>query len=108
MDCHTDLAQQKCIWTGIIAFVSLCVQYSIVLMSQETTAAEKAHWNDQEVDALLAYLGDHRAEGGDNGTFKMGTFNAVSQSIASLRTSGPSKTGKMCKTKWILVCNILH
>ena len=41
-------------------------------MSQETAAAEKAHWNDQEVDALLAYLGDHHAEGGNNGTFKMG------------------------------------
>ena len=71
-------------------------------MSQETMVAEKAHWNDQTIDALLVYLRDHYAEGGNNGTFKIGTFNAVSQSI------GPPQTGKVFKTKWISVCNILY
>ena len=108
MKYHINLAEQKHIWAGVITVVSLCVQYTTVLMSQDAAAAtEKAYWNDAEVDALLAFLSDHCAEGGDSGSFKMGTFNAASQSIAALKTTGPLKTGKMCKTKWISVRSIL-
>ena len=68
MKYHIDLAEQKRIWAGVITVVSLCVQYTTVLMSQDAAAAtEKAYWNDAEVDALLAFLSDHHAEGGDSG-----------------------------------------
>ena len=78
-------------------------------MSQDAAAAtEKAYWNDAEVDALLAFLSDHHAEGGDSGSFKMGTFNAAFQFIAALKTTGSPKAGKMCKTKWISIHSTLY
>ncbi|KAF8803198.1 hypothetical protein BYT27DRAFT_7171949 [Phlegmacium glaucopus] len=61
---------------------------------------EKASWNEKEVEALVNYLWEHRAESGDGGTFKDVTFNAIPGCIADLLTSGPAKTAKQCKTKY--------
>ncbi|KAF8803320.1 hypothetical protein BYT27DRAFT_7110277, partial [Phlegmacium glaucopus] len=65
-----------------------------------TTPSDKAQWNDQEVSALLDFLLEKKSEIGDAGMFKMGTFNAAAAHITGYCTSGPAKTGKMCKTKW--------
>ncbi|KIM76953.1 hypothetical protein PILCRDRAFT_12475 [Piloderma croceum F 1598] len=65
-------------------------------LSQE----EKANWNEPETVALVNYFWEHRAEGGDGGTFKDTAFNAVATHIAHLWTSGPVKTAKKCKTKY--------
>ncbi|KAF8811320.1 hypothetical protein BYT27DRAFT_7090095, partial [Phlegmacium glaucopus] len=64
---------------------------------------EKASWNEKEVEALVNYLWEHRAESGDGGTFKDMTFNAIPGCIADLLTSGPAKTAKQCKTKYNLL-----
>ena len=69
-------------------------------MSQDhRPSGERADWNEAEVDALLDFLYTEKSKNGD-GHFKMPTFNSAATSIAPLRTLGPQKTGKMCKTKW--------
>ena len=65
-----------------------------------TTRGPTAQWNEEETKALLTYLAEHKSEIGDGGMYKMVTFNAVASEIAKYHTSGPVKTGKMCKTKW--------
>ena len=61
---------------------------------------EKASWNDEETQALVDYLWEHRAESGDGGTFKDAVFNTIPARIAHLLSSGPVKTTKQCKTKY--------
>ena len=91
-------------WAGAIAITALCTQYASILMSQPQQ--EKAHWNEDEVAALITYLYDHRSEG-EGGSFKDTTYNAVVTHIAPKLTQGPTKTKKRVKTKWASVCNYL-
>src|SRR6267154_3386002 len=49
-------------------------------------------------------LYEHRSEGSGNGNFKAQTLNNAAKSIASLRSMGPVKSGKMVRTKWTSVC----
>jgi hypothetical protein len=72
-----------------------------------TTRGPTAQWNEEETKVLLTYLLDHKSEISDGGMFKMGTFNAAATEIATHHSSGPTKTGKMCKTKWQVVINPL-
>jgi hypothetical protein len=68
----------------------------------------KAHWQDTEVDLLLQHLIHNWAAGGDGGNFMMPTFNSTATAINdshAIQTIGPSKTGKMVKTKWTSVCD---
>ena len=91
---------------GTVAITVLCAQYTNVLMASTqatTSSAERAQWNDQEVTALVDYLHEHRAEAGDGGSFKGSTFNAAATQLVPFLTSGPKKTGTMCKTKWLSV-----
>ena len=71
------------------------------------TRAEKAVWNETETSALIDYLVQHKAEAGDGGNFKDATYNAAAEHITSLKTTGPAKSGKMCKTKWAAVSDLL-
>ena len=77
-------------------------------MSLPTNDKEKAHWNGIETEALIDYLYVHQSEGGDGGSFKPVTFNAAAVHIGPHLTQGPTKTEKMCRTKWILVCLLLN
>ena len=70
-----------------------------------TNDKEKAQWNGTEINALINYLYVHRSEVGDGGNFKIVTFNATAIYIGPHLTQGPTKTGKMCKTKWLSVCH---
>ena len=68
---------------------------SLLMATSSGVHQEKASWNDEETEALVSYLWEHRAECGDGGAFKDSAFN-----IANLLTSGPAKTAKQCKTKY--------
>jgi hypothetical protein len=85
----------------IIALIALLSWLS--LMSESKT--KNAVWNDAENNALVDYLIEHKAEAGDGPNFKDVTYNGAAEAIAPLLTSGPSKTGKMCKNRWTTVSN---
>ena len=63
---------------------------------------DKASWNDEETRALMDYLWENRGNIGD-GSFKEAVWNSAPAHIAHLLTSGPIKTVKHCKTKYINV-----
>lgn len=85
-----------------VAITTLCVQYTILLMSQQQQ--EKAYWNEDEIRNLIDYLYQQRSAVGEGGNFRMATYNAAAEHISSYHSQGPRKTGKMCKTKWVSVC----
>ena len=93
-------------WAGALAITTLCVQYSVLIMALSANDKEKAHWNEPEVTAFIDYLYNHwpGAEIGDAGNFRLTTYNAAVDHIVPYHSSGPKKTGKMCKTKWSSVC----
>jgi hypothetical protein len=94
-------ARRRQIWNSAFALTSLCAQIATAVMATTpTTRGPSANWNEEEIDVLLAYLLEHKSEIGDGGMFKMGTFNAAANVIASHHTLGPVKTGDMCKRKW--------
>ncbi|KAG2141462.1 hypothetical protein BD769DRAFT_1662365 [Suillus cothurnatus] len=73
--------------------------------------ASKAHWQEVEVDVLLHHLIENRVAGGDGGNFQLSTYNSAAAAINSngtITTMGPSKTGKMIKTKWTSLKKIFH
>jgi hypothetical protein len=70
-----------------------------------STKSEKAIWNEMETTALIAFLVEHKGEAGDGANFKEAMFKRAANAIAPYHTSGPAKTGKMCKTKWSSVSN---
>ena len=111
MDNRISTTKRGRAFVGAVAIAALCAQYTTILMStlgpsQATPAntGERAQWMEPEFAALIDYLYDHRSEAGDGGNFKMSTFNAAAIYLAPLLTLGSKKTGKMCKTKWTLVC----
>jgi hypothetical protein len=93
-------ARRHHLWTTAVIFTSICTGYTTLLMAAAQQEKEKAHWNEAETVAFLAYLLDHKSEIGDSGSFKASSYNAAAGHISHLLTQGPAKTGKMCKTKW--------
>ena len=92
---------QRNILISALALTAICTQLATVMSVQPGFAEkEKARWNDTETTKLVEYLWEHRAEGGDGGTFKTTTFRAAAEHIAEYRTSGPPKTVKNLQTKW--------
>ena len=89
------------LWAAAIAITVLCVQQAIVIMdtSKPTQEKEKASWTDQEMSELVEYLYNNWSQAGDNGNFKMSTFNAAVEHLAPFKKGGATKTGKICKTK---------
>ncbi|KAG2118486.1 hypothetical protein DEU56DRAFT_747565, partial [Suillus clintonianus] len=72
-------------------------------MAQPVQFADKAHWNDLEIHALLDYLVLNRAQGGDGGNFPQETYNKAAVLLnadETLESVGALKTGKKVKTKW--------
>jgi hypothetical protein len=95
---------QHRLWAGAAAITALCAHYTTVLMATSSVQSAKARWSDSEVNALLDYLHEHKAEAGDGGNFKANTFNGAAARIKQHLSQGPTKTSKMCKGKWISVC----
>lgn len=95
---------QRRLRAGAAAITALCAHYTTVLMATSSEKLPKAHWNDAEVDALVDYLHDHKAEAGDGGNFKSNTLNAAATHIKQHLSQGTVKTGKMCKGKWTTAC----
>ena len=97
--------RRHCIRAFTAAITSLISRIVVLLMATPAPPAEapRADWNDAETIALIAYVTAHRSEG-DGTNFKMQTYNAAAEDMAPFWTSGPAKTGKMCKSKWSSVC----
>jgi hypothetical protein len=97
---------QKLIYSSVASVVSICGQFTTVLMATGTSKPVKAHWNADETTALLDYLLQHISEAGDGVSFKPSTWTAVGVHLAKaqLLTAGPVKTAKRCKSKWMSVC----
>jgi hypothetical protein len=95
---------QICAW--VVTITAICAHYTSVLMAQPVQFADKAHWNDLEIHALLDYLVLNRAQGGDGGNFPQETYNKAAVLLnadETLESVGALKTGKKVKTKWTSV-----
>ena len=95
-----ELAQKHHIWAAALTLTMLCAQVATAIMATAPTVPDKAQWNQDETMALVNFLLECKSEIGDAGMYKMGTFNDAAGHIAVCHTSGPRKTGKMCKAKW--------
>jgi hypothetical protein len=106
MEGYRSLFQQRQLINSAASLAALGAQFvtSLIMASSQQ---EKASWNDEETQALVDYLWEHRAESGDGGSFKDVVFNAIPDHIAHLLTSGPAKTAKQCKTKYNGVSKML-
>jgi hypothetical protein len=87
-----------------VAIASACIQFSVSLMPRDSNL--KAVWSPEETAAFIDYLHENRSKVGEGG-FKMTTFTSAAEAIAPLLKMGPSKTDKMCKTKWLSVSVLL-
>ena len=103
-----QLARKCRIWAAAFTLTTLCAQVATAIMATAPTApSDKTQWNEDETMALVDFLLEHMSEIGDAGMYKMRTFNAAAGHIAVYHTLGPTKTGKMCKTKWRAVRKFL-
>jgi hypothetical protein len=103
MEGYRSLFERRKLINSAVCLAALGAQFVTSLLMANTSLTlpvEKASWNDEETQALVDYLWEHRAESGDGGTFKDAVFNAIPGNIAHLLTSGPVKTAKQCKTKY--------
>ena len=95
------------LWAGITVIAALCSHSAILLMSSvqppQIQAAPKAQWDTKEVFALLDYLTAIKSQGDGTGNFKDTTFIGAVTAISPLLSTGPPKTAKHCKIKWVSV-----
>ncbi|KAG1884550.1 hypothetical protein F4604DRAFT_1509613, partial [Suillus subluteus] len=61
-----------------------------------------AHWELEEESELIAFLATHKAEAGDNTTFKNSVYSDASKHLNALYPTyrGAAKSQSSCKTKW--------
>lgn len=102
MEGYRSLFKRRQLLNSAVSLTAVGAQFvtSLLMATSTSLHQEKASWNDEETQALMDYLWEHRAESGDGGTFKDTVFNAIPSHIAHLLTSGPVKTAKQCKTKY--------
>ena len=62
------------------------------------------HWSKDDVEALIDFLVEHKAEAGDGGNFKAVVWTAVAQEMGKRTSKGAKKTAAKCKSKWERVC----
>jgi hypothetical protein len=106
-------ARQRRFLTLAVLFITICYQYTTVLMTSKSTKqaqttegdgekdkSERAVWKGKETTELLIFLKAKNSEITDGGQFKKSTFNAAATHIRPYLEAGPIKTGGMCKTKW--------
>ncbi|KAG0693197.1 hypothetical protein DFH29DRAFT_1007554 [Suillus ampliporus] len=85
---------RKLIYSSVVAAVSICGQFTTVLMATEpstTTASAtpgvpKAQWNVPETNALLAHLLKNISEAGDGANFKGSTWTSAATALATAVT----------------------
>ena len=99
MEGHRFLFKQRQLLASTVSLTALGAQF-VTSLFMASSQQEMASWNDEETQALVDYLWEHRAESGDGGTFKDTVFNAILARIAHLLSSGPVKTAKQCKMKY--------
>ena len=92
------------VWGGAIPIITLCAQYSTLLMATGSTSGSKAQWNDNEITALLQYLESQKSMTEGVGSFKEVVWNNAPEAIKDQHTRGPVKIAKMCRNKWLVVC----
>lgn len=102
MDTH-----RRSIFFAALAVATACMQCAATLMAPEKAQKDSAVWNEAETSALVDYLLKHVSEMADAGAFKSPTWNAAATDIAKHHTTGPVKTGKMCKGKYTTVCTLI-
>jgi hypothetical protein len=109
MEAYHSLFEQRRRIVSAVALTALGAQFVISLLMATTTSLhqEKASWNDAETQALVNYLWEHRAECGDGGSFKDTVYTPIPEQIAHLRSSGPAKNARQCKTKYNGVCVVI-
>ncbi|KIK95911.1 hypothetical protein PAXRUDRAFT_121542, partial [Paxillus rubicundulus Ve08.2h10] len=66
----------------------------------------KAPWSDKEVEELVLYLHSHCSTADHGSSFRDPTFNAAAEHFVLYLKSGPQKTGKMVKAKWMALQKI--
>ncbi|KAG1841761.1 hypothetical protein F4604DRAFT_1939285 [Suillus subluteus] len=77
----------KLVYSLVVAVVSICGQFTTVIMATEPNTATvvpaepKAQWNVAETHALLDHLVSHKSEIGDGG-FKPSTFTSAATALA--------------------------
>ena len=74
---HLDPQLHKQICATVVAVVSICAQYTTVLMVNDKPKTDTAHWRDDEITAFLQYLLDHCAEGGDGDLYRLGADSSA-------------------------------
>lgn len=62
--------------------------------------SDSAQWTLADEKALLSFLKEHIAEGGDSATFKKTTFHEASLEVDKIWTKGGKKVGPSCQNKW--------
>ncbi|KAG1799401.1 uncharacterized protein HD556DRAFT_1439780 [Suillus plorans] len=100
---------RKVLYSAVVAVVSICGQFTTVLMATKTSTATpgkpKAQWNVAETNALLAHLLKNISKAGDSRNFKSSIFTLAATALvtANLLTASPPKTNKCCRNKWNLL-----
>lgn len=67
----------------------------------------RASWTDEEQKTIVDFLHTRRAEGGDQGTFKDVTWNALVDHLHVTHPTLPAKDINQVKGKWKTVCPTL-
>ncbi|EGO25865.1 hypothetical protein SERLADRAFT_437580 [Serpula lacrymans var. lacrymans S7.9] len=78
--------------------VSLVSRYLLLVVA--SVSFEKTVWNDQETKELLWFLKSVKAQAGNGSNFKESVFTPILPTLGPLKSAGPIKTAKMCKTEW--------
>lgn len=66
-------------------------------------STQHAIWSSAEESAFVGFLVEHRAEAGDGGNFKTGTFQKALGHIAPFHERGGAKNVKTLRNKWTSV-----
>ena len=106
MEGYRSLFERRRLLNSAVSLTALGAQFVMSLL-MASSQQDKASWNDEETQALVDHLWENRGNDGD-GSFKEAVWNGAPAHIAHLLTSGPIKTVKQCKTKYINVSTNLY
>ena len=106
MEGYHSLFKQQRLLNSAVSLTALGAQFVTSLL-MASSQQDKASWNDKETQALMDHLWENRGNVGD-GSFKEAVWNGTPAQIAHLLTSGPIKTVKHCKTRYINVSTNLY
>ncbi|OJA17726.1 hypothetical protein AZE42_04797 [Rhizopogon vesiculosus] len=88
MDRHLDPQLCKLIYASVVSVVSICGQFTTVLMATDGSPSEpKARWNAKETETHLL---EHVSEIEDGGIFQSSTYNSLMSSAARAAEVSPA------------------